>query len=192
MGIYLPGSTRVRARQRGAVQLTTSEPFQLSPADFGASEATCLTLHAGCLQTVRSVRRQSGARTVARRDSPTSLIAGGQRQRGPLAEHTYRRDDRCARPPPQRVPECRPGSADLFGITSWTLRRRLADESTSYSTIRKRVQLSIATEFLRRSDLTINEVADMANFGDVGAFRRAFQQWTGRSPSASREDVLHA
>jgi AraC-like DNA-binding protein len=82
--------------------------------------------------------------------------------------------------------------ARRFGVTSWTLRRRLTDEATSYSMIRKRVQLSMATEFLRRSDLTINEVAELANFSDAGAFRRAFQQWTGHSPSAYREDVLDA
>ena len=111
-----------------------------------------------------------------------------ERQHGSLAEHLYvAMIDAHVRH--HRIPSV-DQVAELFGITSWTLRRRLADEGTAYSAIRKRCQLNLATDFLRRAELTINEIADLANFSDAGAFRRAFQQWTGRSPSAYREQLL--
>jgi AraC-like DNA-binding protein len=156
------------------------------PARFGRP-ATRLTFAAGALE--QPVARRPAELSARLTDFPFCLLAG-ERQRTALAEHVYRAmvDGHMRLRKVPSVDEV----ARRFGVTSWTLRRRLTDEGTSYSSIRKRVQLSLATEFLRRSDLTINEVAELANFSDAGAFRRAFQQWTGHSPSAYREDVLHA
>ncbi len=156
------------------------------PARFGRAQ-TCLTFGAASLE--HAVIRRPSELSSRLADFPFNLLAG-ECQRTALAEHVHRAmvDGHMRLRKVPSVDEV----ARRFGVTSWTLRRRLADEGTSYSTIRKRVQLCLATEFLRRSDLTINEVAELANFSDAGAFRRAFQQWTGHSPSAYREDVLHA
>jgi AraC-like DNA-binding protein len=119
---------------------------------------------------------------------PFDMMLQGEHRR-PLSEHIYitmmNAYVRTRRMP--TVDEV----ARLFGMSSWTLRRRLAEDDTGYFKIRRKCQLNLATEFLRRGELTIDEVADIANFSDAGAFRRAFQQWTGRSPSAYREAVLH-
>lgn len=173
----------VHARpRRPALHLT----LLCCPARFGAPE-TALLFPASCLEM--PVIRRPSELNVLLEGFPFSLLAGLS-QSTSLAEHIYRAMiDAQVRL--RRVPAV-DEVARLFGVTGWTLRRRLAEENTSYSDIRKRVQLSIATEFLRRSDLTINQVADLANFSDAGAFRRAFQQWTGRSPSAYREHVLQA
>jgi AraC-like DNA-binding protein len=80
--------------------------------------------------------------------------------------------------------------AKLFRTSTWTLRRRLAEEGTAYSAIKKKCQLNLATEFLKRSEMTIDEIADIANFSDANAFRRAFHQWTGCSPTAYRKELL--
>ncbi|MES2496467.1 MAG: helix-turn-helix domain-containing protein [Pseudomonadota bacterium] len=77
-----------------------------------------------------------------------------------------------------------------FGVSSWTLRRRLAEEGTGFSRIRQRCQLNLATDFLRRPELTIDRIAEISNFSDANAFRRAFQQWTGKSPSAFRRELV--
>ncbi len=79
--------------------------------------------------------------------------------------------------------------AARFGVSSWTLRRRLAEEGTGFSRIRQRCQLNLATDFLRRPELTIDRIAEISNFSDANAFRRAFQQWTGKSPSAFRREL---
>jgi AraC-like DNA-binding protein len=154
------------------------------PVEFEKA-ATSLEFDAGLLKQP-VVRRQADLTSLSHA-FPFDLLSR-ERQRGSLAEHMYvAMIDAHVRH--HRIPSV-DEVADLFGITSWTLRRRLADEGTAYSVIRKRCQLNLATDFLRRAELTINEIADMANFSDAGAFRRAFQQWTGRSPSAYREQLL--
>lgn len=80
--------------------------------------------------------------------------------------------------------------AKLFRTSTWTLRRRLTEEGTAYSAIKKKCQLNLATEFLKRSEMTIDQIADIANFSDANAFRRAFHQWTGCSPTAYRRELL--
>jgi AraC-like DNA-binding protein len=79
--------------------------------------------------------------------------------------------------------------ARTFGITDCTLRRRLAEEETAYSKIRRRCQLNAAADFLRRADMTVAEIAQLSSFSDPTAFRRAFRHWTGKSPSAYRHEV---
>lgn len=79
--------------------------------------------------------------------------------------------------------------ARIFGVSGWTLRRRLAEEGTGFSEIRRRCQFNLATDLLRRPELTIDHIAEVCNFSDANAFRRAFQQWAGRSPSAFRREL---
>lgn len=80
--------------------------------------------------------------------------------------------------------------ATIFGVTSSTLRRRLAEEGAAYSKIRKRCQLNVAADFLRRADMTVDEIARLSSFSEPAAFRRAFRHWTGKSPTAYRQEML--
>ena len=154
------------------------------PVEFGR-RATCLIFDRACLK--QPVVRRPADLAQLLRTFPFDLLLR-ERQHSSLAEHLYvAMIDAHVRH--RRIPSVEQ-AAQLFGITSWTLRRRLTDEGTAYSAVRKRCQLNLATDFLRRAELTINEIADLANFSDAGAFRRAFQQWTGRSPSAYREQLL--
>ncbi len=82
--------------------------------------------------------------------------------------------------------------AATFSMTSSTLRRRLAEENSSYSKIRRDCQLRLAEDFLRRAELTVDEIAHRSSFSDPTTFRRAFRHWTGKSPSAYREELLAA
>jgi AraC-like DNA-binding protein len=84
-----------------------------------------------------------------------------------------------------QLPECA-HLARLFQLTEHTMRRRLTEENTAYSKIRRQCQIAIIGDYLRRSELTINEIATRSGFSDAGTFRRAFKQWTGRSPSDYR------
>jgi AraC-like DNA-binding protein len=80
--------------------------------------------------------------------------------------------------------------AAIFGVTSSTLRRRLAEDGSAYSKIRKRCQLNVAADFLRRADMTVDEIARLSSFSEPAAFRRAFRHWTGKSPTAYRQEML--
>lgn len=67
-----------------------------------------------------------------------------------------------------------------------TLRRQLAGEGESFTTIHDRVRCERALELLRDRRLTVAQVGSQVGFGDVREFRRAFKRWTGRTPTALR------
>jgi AraC-like DNA-binding protein len=68
-----------------------------------------------------------------------------------------------------------------------TLKRKLAEEGTSYSDLTDQVQLGRAVS-LRRSVLTVDEIADRLGYSDAANFTRAFRRWTGKSPRAYRNE----
>ncbi|QGP81241.1 AraC family transcriptional regulator [Sphingobium sp. CAP-1] len=82
--------------------------------------------------------------------------------------------------------------ARQFGISVATLKRRLLAEGTSLARIKGEARLGLACQLLSDPRLTITEVGRRARFSDTGAFRRAFHQWTGLSPSAWRDAHMAA
>lgn len=81
-------------------------------------------------------------------------------------------------------------AADLarqFSISIATLKRRLAAENTSLALLKAHARQALTYQLLRDPRLTIGEVGRRAQFSDTSAFRRAFHQWTGTSPSSWRE-----
>lgn len=74
----------------------------------------------------------------------------------------------------------------MFGLSTATFRRRLAAEGTSLVKIRQACRQDIAVDLLKRSRLSIKEIAERVQFNDTATFRRAFRTWTGRSPSDFR------
>ena len=77
--------------------------------------------------------------------------------------------------------------AATLGLSHATLRRRLAAAGSPYRELRVRCLRNAACEMLRRGDVSLAEVSSRLGFSDVGAFRRAFRQWTGTPPTAWRE-----
>lgn len=77
--------------------------------------------------------------------------------------------------------------ASTLKMTDRTLRRHLADEGTSFSTIVDQVRCSLATQQLQRPELSVEEVAEMTGFSDPANFRRAFTRWTGMTPTCFRQ-----
>lgn len=73
-------------------------------------------------------------------------------------------------------------TAELFGISSVTLRRRLRDSGISYAKIRAGCQREWAEYLLTFTRSPVQEIAVQLGFSDDRAFRRAFRKWTGRGP----------
>lgn len=67
-----------------------------------------------------------------------------------------------------------------------TLRRRLLEESTTYSALVDEVRFEIARQLLSVTSLTAGEIASALDYGDSAAFTRAFKRWSGLAPSAWR------
>ncbi len=76
--------------------------------------------------------------------------------------------------------------ASLLNLSDRTLRRRLAEEGTSFSAIAGEVQRQVATRQLRCAEARIADVAADAGYSDAANFRRAFIRWTSMSPAQYR------
>jgi len=78
--------------------------------------------------------------------------------------------------------------AERLHMSDRTLKRQLAAENTSFSTIVDEVRYRHATSLLSRTDFTLEQIADELGYSDVANFSRAFKRWSGRSPSNWRKD----
>lgn len=78
--------------------------------------------------------------------------------------------------------------ADQLHMSDRTLKRQLAAENTSFSTIVDEVRYRRATALLSRTDYSLEQIADELGYSDVANFSRAFKRWSGRSPSNWRKD----
>jgi len=72
--------------------------------------------------------------------------------------------------------------AELFGISSRTLQRRLRELGTSYSVVAAEARFSAARDLLKDPSMRLIDVAYEIGFHDQGSFSRAFRAWSGLSP----------
>jgi len=79
----------------------------------------------------------------------------------------------------------------LTGKSIATVRRALDREGTCYREIRDSCRRELGLDLLRRSNLTIEEIANRLDYCDSDAFRRAFHQWMAISPSQYRRETAH-
>ncbi|MCG8673016.1 MAG: AraC family transcriptional regulator [Pseudomonadales bacterium] len=79
--------------------------------------------------------------------------------------------------------------ANEMGVSSQTIRRRLAKEGTSFNSIKSQVKREIAMNALGDIGLSIEEVAVRSGYSEPAAFIRAFKSWTGISPAKFRKVI---
>lgn len=71
-------------------------------------------------------------------------------------------------------------------LPSWTLRRRLAEEGTRFSSIVNETRRDLATAYVRDTELTFGEIAYLLGFASAEAFQRAFKRWLQQTPGELR------
>jgi AraC-like DNA-binding protein len=76
--------------------------------------------------------------------------------------------------------------AEKLGMSSRTLRRQLKDQGANYQALVNEARREIAEDYLRNSNLKVQQIADLCGFSDAQNFAQAFKRWTGRSPSEFR------
>lgn len=76
--------------------------------------------------------------------------------------------------------------AEKLSMHPRALRRRLENEGTSYRDVLAEVRMRIAIEYLRKTQMTNEEIAIRLGYSDAANFRHAFLRWTGKSPSDFR------
>ena len=77
--------------------------------------------------------------------------------------------------------------AEQLHLSPRTLHRRLADADVTYQEILDGIRRRLAVEFLERTSLSVEQIAERSGFSDVSNFRKAFKKWTGQSPSYFRD-----
>lgn len=78
--------------------------------------------------------------------------------------------------------------AKLLGISSRSLRGRLARESSSFISILDGERKKRAAELIANENLKLEEVGFKLGFSDPSSFNRAFRRWNGTTPGAFRSE----
>jgi AraC-like DNA-binding protein len=73
-----------------------------------------------------------------------------------------------------------------LAMSPQVVRRRLADEGTSYQQIKDTIRCEAAQRLLANPEMSIMDVAVSTGFSEPAAFSRAFKKWTGESPAHYR------
>jgi len=78
------------------------------------------------------------------------------------------------------------GVARQIATTVRTLNRKLSAEGTSFTRILDDVRCNLASEYLRSTKLSIEDISELVGFSDAANFRHAFRRWTGSTPAHFR------
>lgn len=78
--------------------------------------------------------------------------------------------------------------ARALAVSKRSLQRRLNEEGASFKDILEDTRRTMALDYLRKSDMSVHEIALLLGFRDPSSFFRAFRNWTGRTPLAVRDE----
>jgi AraC-like DNA-binding protein len=76
--------------------------------------------------------------------------------------------------------------ASVFGLQERTFHRRLHAAGTSFRTELDRARRLVSEQLLVGTELPVSDIAGALGYADSSGFIRAFQRWSGISPSAWR------
>ena len=79
--------------------------------------------------------------------------------------------------------------ARQLNVSQATLRRRLADESTSVQQLKDQHRCNLAMRYLASTRLTLKDVGARCGFDNPADFNRAFRRWSGQSPGRFRQSL---
>lgn len=71
-------------------------------------------------------------------------------------------------------------------LPSWTLRRKLAEEGTTFRAIVNDIRRDLALTYIRDTELAFSEIAYLLGFASAEAFQRAFRRWMAQTPGDYR------
>ena len=74
-------------------------------------------------------------------------------------------------------------------VSPRTLRRHLKNEGQSYLGIMNSLRAQVACEWLKGSEIKIDDIACKMGYAEASSFIRAFKQWTGITPRQYRNSL---
>lgn len=75
---------------------------------------------------------------------------------------------------------------DALGVSRSTMQRRLKEEGHTFQGLLNKVRFDLATRYLRKSNMGMDEIAGMIGFLDTKSFYRAFRRQFGTTPQRYR------
>ena len=103
----------------------------------------------------------------------------------PASDHSISRKLRLVLTPAAGTPFHTLSIADAaarLGMSGTVLARRLRREGTTYGATLQAIRRDLAIGRLRRSQMTVEQIATELGFEETRSFTRAFHAWTGESP----------
>lgn len=77
--------------------------------------------------------------------------------------------------------------AHSLHMSARTLQRRLTEEGTSFVELKDKIKFKLAAAALKSSNQTIEEISEELGFSDRRSFSRAFNRWSGMTPTFYRK-----
>jgi AraC-like DNA-binding protein len=66
--------------------------------------------------------------------------------------------------------------------------KRIGKEGTTYAEVVEQLRRSLAQQYLKDQSISLSQIAWLLGYEGSTSFNHAFKRWTGRSPSASRNE----
>ncbi|GMQ90695.1 MAG: AraC family transcriptional regulator [Gammaproteobacteria bacterium] len=76
--------------------------------------------------------------------------------------------------------------AKALHLSPRTLQRKLKEEGTTYKQLLDTTRRELATQYVKQTHLSVNEITFLLGFSEPANFTRAFKRWNGVSPSQYR------
>ncbi len=77
--------------------------------------------------------------------------------------------------------------AKKINMPTWTLRRKLMQESSRFQDILDNTRQELAKSYIKDTDLALGEISYLLGFSSPTAFQRAFKRWSGMAPGEFRK-----
>ena len=73
-----------------------------------------------------------------------------------------------------------------LGLSKRTLQRQLTAEGTTYQSVLDATRSELSLHYLRKHNMSVEEISYLLAYRDPNSFYRAFQGWTGMTPAQAR------
>ncbi|MTV39631.1 helix-turn-helix domain-containing protein [Duganella radicis] len=76
--------------------------------------------------------------------------------------------------------------ADALKLSPRTLQRKLSEAGATFQQVLDQARFALAKDYLRRSELSLIDIAFLLGYQEQSAFNHAFKEWAGVNPGAYR------